>query len=221
MKYIRIFFTFLGYLTFTAIIGGATFWYIGYHKAQKKVESTVSLREISMTPEKQPDTTTVSMSVQKLPEFQPISRKPLSASKPKPVRAKTDNKPPKTTPSVSVAPVTYATKKAAPAAIASKPVATAKKTVSARPVKSKAKHSPTASHADLGLPAESTLSFRVTDNGTNPRTGRGIVNVYETTELERQVARRLEDLQQLKEAAELIRNPPVHESGIMKMFRNE
>lgn len=211
-KYIVAFFTFLGYVAFISLLGAGIVVYIGYRKSQAAEAAVMSSPDgqvVHMHPKKQTDTATTLPET--LPHFQPISRKPVSAAaKPKSVRPKPDKKATKPAKSVSVAPAQYTTVAAAPAATTRKPTATAKKPAAIRHVKIPAKHSPTAakaSMANLGLPAESIRAYRVTDNGASPRTGRGIINVAETTELERQVMKRAEEMRQLKAAVAKIRDP--------------
>lgn len=209
MKYIRIFFTFLGYCTFTAIIGAATFWYIGYKRQQKATESTVQFRDISMTPvatteapaEVPPGQLTVP------PQVSPSPRKtaPKSGRKTTPVSVRTTPAKPVTMSAPVSVPVSAPEKKFVPSA---------KK---ARRTKPMAKTQPATMYP---TPQTSTLTFRAEDNRSNPRatprTGRGI-NVSETTELEQQVIRDLQ-LEEIRKAARSIRHPYVWQSGVVEFF---
>lgn len=208
MRYIRIFFTFLGYCTFIALVGAASFWYIGYLKNKKQVESTVSFQDISMTPEKTvPERT--------LPEFEPISRPAAAKPTAKAQKRKqpTHYRPVKSsTPAAAPKPVEYAAS-IEPAAIRApakaKPIQKPAKSAKARKVKQP--------QYQAELPP-CTLSYKVTDNGASPRTGGRGVSVYETTELEKAVMTRMKAIKELEEAARQIRNPTVRESGIIKLF---
>jgi len=211
MKYIRAFFNFLGFLTFVAMLGAATFWFIGYQK-NKVHTSSVTFKDITLTPVKTEEVTTTD-SHETFPDFKPISRPAAPDKLVEPRRIKPAAKPTvqpakkavsNTVPAVK--PVTYVKK---PKTI---PAAPATRVPKKRPAKALAKP---ATHTEL---SPCTLVFRATDNGASPRTGRGIVNVAETTELERAVIRRLNAEKELRDAASQIRNPPVWESGVVKFF---
>lgn len=223
-KYITAFFTFIGYVTFLFAMGAGIMLYIGYRKSQAAEAAVMTNQHgqvISLQPAKQADTLTTA--TQTLPDFQPISRKPaVSATKTKTVRHHAPRKPPT---SVSAKPVAHTTTMSveASAKMSAKPT-----WVKAKPKVEKAKP-----RRNISSPAKTkkatqekqelppiTLAFQATDSA-NPRTGKGkshVPNVYETTELERQAKRNV-DLQQLKEAAEQLRNPPVSESIIFKFLR--
>ena len=67
MKYIRIFFTFLGYCTFIAGVCVASFWYIGYRKNQARQ----ALRSTDIAADTIAYTTAQPEKI--LPDIQPIS----------------------------------------------------------------------------------------------------------------------------------------------------
>lgn len=210
MKYIRAFFNFLGFLTFVTLIGAATFWFIGYQK-NKVQTSKVTFRDLTLTPVKVEEVTTATPSRETFPDFQPIS-KPAAPDKlvqPRGMRTKPVAKPAKPAKKPlkpEVKPVTYAKP--------SKPLAStpAKRTQSKKPARVRLER---AVHSDL---SPCTLTFRATDNGASPRTGRGIVNIAETSELEKATIRRLKAEKELQAAANQIRNPPVWKSGIIEFF---
>lgn len=52
-----------------------------------------------------------------------------------------------------------------------------------------------------------TLTFKATDRSGNQRTGHGVVNVSETTELEKQAARQVQAIRELELAGQQLRNP--------------
>lgn len=206
-KYITAFFTFVGYVTFLFAMGAGIVLYIGHRKSQAAEAAVMSTQDgqvVSLTPEKQADTLTTQE--QTLPHFQPISRKPLSATKTKPVRKPTPTVSAKPATASVSAPATYAAPKVRQTVIVEKaaPKAPRKKRTTPKPT-------PVQEY----LPP-CTLTWRATDNTASPRTGRRgyVPNVHETTELEKK-ARQMEELRQ---AAELIRNPPVWESGVLKFF---
>jgi len=202
MKYIRAFFNFLGFLTFVSMVGAATFWYVGYQRNKAKT-STVTFKDVSMTPVKE-ETATTTTEQETLPEIQPISkpaaRDHLVEAKPN----KTARKPAKTpaakpTPVAKPVPVTYTVEKRK-AAPKSKPAAHKP----ARKAERKQSLPVPAPQSDL---SPCTLTFKATDRSGNERTGHGVVNVGETTELEKMAARRVEAIRELEAAAQQIRNP--------------
>lgn len=204
MKYIRAFFTFIGYCTTVAAIGGGIFWYIGHRKAMQKTESTVTLQEISMTPAKEPQLEPVTFqAVPEPPQVYPRKSAPVAVRK---APATTEKKPAKVS-----APVTYAAPKAARKIVVEKAKPDVKQTRTT-PRKKSAAPPPVQEQ----LPP-CTLSYKATDT-SNPRTGRGIVNVHaEPSELEKQAIRDVQ-MEQLKEAAEQIRHPKGWESGLLKFI---
>lgn len=206
MKYIRLFFTTLGYITFIAGVGAAAFWYVGYKKNQKNLTSTVTFHDaatVSMTPKK--ETTPV------LQEFEPISRPAASNKLVYPAaRKKTRTKPAapaKAAPAVKPAkkPLEYTTAKpivyASPRKEAARPAATKP----ARKKHAAAVAAKTAAPPKPELPP-CTLSFRATDNSANQRTG-GRIDYNQTTELEKAAMRRVKAIQELEAAAYKIRHP--------------
>lgn len=208
-KYITAFFTFIGYVTSIFLMGAGIVFYIGYHKQQKVVESTVEFRDISMTPVATepaipPGQLTAPTPV--ISPSMPVRRSTTkSVRKPAPVSATTPPSKPVTMSAPVSAPVSV------PVSAQEKTFVPAKKTAAKTPKAKPQKPTP----KPAGLPPTSTLSFRVTDNGASPRTGRGIVNINQTTDLEQQVIRDLQ-LEAVRKAAETIRNPPVWESGVVK-----
>lgn len=202
MKYIRAFFNFLGFLTFIAMVGAATFWYIGYQK-NKVVSSTVTFKDVSMTPVKEETTTTTGADLETLPEIQPISkpaaRDHLVDPKPSKPARKPATKPAKTiaakpAPAAKPVPVTYTT---------TVTKAPAKRTPTRKPSRKIERQQATAPtpapQSDL---SPCTLTFRATDRSGNQRTGHGVVNVSETTELEKQAARKVQAIRELELAGQ-------------------
>lgn len=216
-KYITAFFTFIGYVTFLFVMGAGIVIYIGHRKSQAAEAAAIASYDgqvVPMYPEKIADTATKPEQI--LPEYTPISRTTVSASKTKHVRprpAKTiSNKPARTK---TVVPDSYSLstyKKASSIAAARKSTASAKKKTNIPTKKTTA-----STHAALGLPAQSVLRYQVTDL-SNPRTGGRGISVYHTSELEKQAIRKINDLKELEKAASQIRNPsPTWESGLIKL----
>lgn len=215
-NYIIAFFTFIGYTTFLFALGAGIVLYIGHRKSQAAEAAVMTTQDgqvVSMSPEKQADTLTTP--AQTLPHFQPISRKPVSATKTKPVRH-IQRKP--DTP-VS-APAMYAEPKVTRTITVekSKPKATKTTVVKSKPKAKKPRPAATI-HADLGIPEEPQRGYQVTDRTASPRTGGSrIPDVHaEPSELELQAKRQVQ-MEQLKQAAKEIREPKGFESGLLKFF---
>jgi len=212
-KYITAFFTILGYTTFLFLLGAGIVICIGYRKSQAAeaaVMSTGDGQTVSMLPAKQTDATTPSMSVQTLPELEPVSPRPRRV-KEKGAPAPTRHVPPATPPAKPVAQVAAKT--------ATYTVPTAAKPTIATPPKEKPKKTAPTTHAALGLPAESPRQYRATDNGANPRTGSRVPDVSAPpSELEQQAIRHARNIRQLEEETAKLRNPPVEETDLMKLF---
>lgn len=199
MKYVRAFFNFLGFLTFIALVGAGTFWYIGYQK-NKVSTSTVTFKDVTMTPVK--EETTITTNPETIPDIQPISR-PAARDHlvdPKPTKkAAKPAKKPAAKPAPVVKPVTYTT--------------TVKKAPEKRTPTRKPSRKPERQQAAAPTPAPQsdlspcTLTFKATDRSGNQRTGHGVVNVSETTELEKMAARRVQAIQELELAGQQLRNP--------------
>jgi len=206
MKYVRAFFNILGFLTFIGMVGAATFWYIGYQK-NKVSSSTVTFKDVTMTPVKE-TTTITTADPETLPDIQRISRPaardhlvdPTPISNPTKKAAKPAKKPvAKPAPVVKPVPVTYtttATKVPAKRTPTRKP--------SRKPERQQAAAPTPAPQSDL---SPCTLTFKATDRSGNQRTGHGVVNVSETTELEKMAARRVQAIQELELAGQQLRNP--------------
>lgn len=203
MKYIRAFFNFLGFLTFVSMVGAATFWYVGYQRNKAKT-STVTFKDVSMTPVKETTTTT---EPETPPDIQPISRpaardhlvdpKPTGKPARKPATKPAKTAAAKPAPVAKPVPVTYTTTE--------KRTAPAKRQAARKPARKIERQQPApAPQTDL---SPCTLSFKATDRSGNQRTGHGVVNVAETSELEKMAARRVEAIRELEAAGQQIRNP--------------
>lgn len=215
-RVITAFFTFLGYLTFLSLILAAIVLYIGYRKAEKRANATTdtSFKEVPMTPAKTPSADTTAA----LPYFEPISKAPkMSARQPakwtpkaKTKKTKTKTAKPKPVRAVSVAPVLYTSLDDEPESAAKKTAKWAPKAKTARAKTAKPAKAKLAAIVQANLPGTSIVQFKATDsNHSNTRAGRGYVpDVTKTTALEAEVKRR-KDLEEIKRAAETIRNPPV------------
>lgn len=222
-KYITAFFTFLGYCTFTIGIGLCTFFLWGYHKNRAAIQQPATIThygEVTMTPVKTPAADTTAA----LPYFQPISKSPkksapqVSATQTtKWTPAKTKTKTTKWTPAKKKPAKPVQTKTVLYTSLDDEPVsAPAKqptkwtpkaKTVKAKHVKAKATKTTNGQADMLGT---SIVRYTATDAAhSNTRATRGYVpDVTKTTALEIEV-RRKKDLEEIKAAAELLRNPPV------------
>lgn len=208
MKYIRIFFTFLGYITFVALIGAGTFIYVG-HLKKVESQSVVSFQDntgfhtdtIAMTPQKQ----TLEL-IDPTPISQPATRDHL-VDPPATKRTKKAAAAPKPKPAPVAAskPITYT----APTKAAVKPQKTVKPARSAKPQRRSAPEPIAAANnnTDLGLPTTSIRTFQVTDRAGRERTGHGVVNMDATSDLERAAIRRARAINELSAAADKIRNP--------------
>lgn len=207
MKYIRAFFNFLGFLTFVSMVGAATFWYVGYQRNKAKT-STVTFKDVSMTPVKE-ETTTTTTEQETLPEIQPISRpaardhlvdpKPTGKPARKPATKPAKTAAAKPAPVAKPVPVTYTTTE--------KRTAPAKRQAARKPARKIERQQPAPAPAPQSDLSPCTLSFKATDRSGNQRTGHGVVNVSETTELEKMVARRVEAIRELEAAGQQLRNP--------------
>lgn len=217
MKYIRIFFTFLGYCTFICLVGAATFWYIGQKRAAAKAaanpESTIVFQDNTAP--------TTPAAVDKLREFAPISRaaapdklvdpaaKPVVRKKPVAAPKPVAKPAPKPIVATKPAPIAYATPtKAKPTA----KVAPAKPAAKPAPARKK----PASHPIDTELPPP-TISFRVTDNTRPARAGSGI-DYNQVTDLEKAAKRHVEAVKQFEKETESLRNPKVWESGLLKLI---
>jgi len=204
MKYIRIFFTFLGYITFIAIIGAGTFWYVGMKKAQAKAranaETSITFQDntdtIAMKPQKQTleliDPTPISRP--DTPDHlvdPPAKRTKKAAAAPKPKSAQAPKPTPKPEPATK--PVAYA-----------KPAAKPKQ---ARPKRTRQTSAPIADAAPKPELGTSILRYQVTDRAGRERTGHGVVNMDLTSDLENAAIRRARAINELAAAADKIRNP--------------
>lgn len=205
MKYIRAFFNFLGFLTFVSMVGAATFWYVGYQRNKAKT-STVTFKDVSMTPVKEETTTTEQ---ETLPDIQAISRpaardhlvdpKPTGKPARKPATKPAKTAAAKPAPVAKPVPVTYTTTE--------KRTAPAKRQAARKPARKIERQQPAPAPAPQSDLSPCTLSFKATDRSGNQRTGHGVVNVSETTELEKMVARRVEAIRELEAAGQQLRNP--------------
>ncbi len=207
MKYIRAFFNFLGFLTFVSMVVAATFWYVGYQRNKAKT-STVTFKDVSMTPVKE-ETTTTTADLETIPEIQPISRpaardhlvdpKPTGKPARKPATKPAKTAAAKPAPVAKPVPVTYTTTVEKPR------TAPAKRQPARKPARKIERQQPApAPQTDL---SPCTLSFKATDRSGNQRTGHGVVNVAETSELEKMAARRVQAIRELEAAGQQLRNP--------------
>lgn len=171
MRYLRIFFTFLGYCSFIFMVCAATFIYIGKLKKEKAATAmpAATLQVLSMNTD-----TVAAERPNIIREFKPISRS-LPAQKHKPAVAARKKRPiASTMPRAAPKPKPMPPKRAEPkpvlyTATVKEPWRPAKKTtVSKRRWKKPAAAQP----LQTELPP-CTLSFRATDNSANQRTGRG------------------------------------------------
>ena len=206
MKYVRIFFTFIGYLTFTALIGAATFIYIGHKKARAKSLGQV-VSNVNLADSTRSSLTTVAMTPmrnEEIAEPSPISTAVPTASAARKHRAKELHGRPKAKVK-EPDPVAYIFREEpTPKEREWNPIESSKPKPY-KQAKPSRYHKPAKQQASE-LP-QCTLSFRATDNNSSPRTGKGRVNVYETTDLEKQVIKRMQDIRQLEAAANQIRYP--------------
>jgi len=206
MKYVRAFFNFLGFLSFVSMVGAATFFWIGYQRNKAKT-STVTFKDVSMTPAKEETTTTTAADLETIPDIQPISRpaardrlvdpKPTGKPARKPATKPAKTAAAKPAPVAKPVPVTYTTTE--------KRTAPAKRQPARKPARKIERQQPApAPQTDL---SPCTLSFKATDRSGNQRTGHGVVNVAETSELEKMAARRVEAIRELEAAGQQLRNP--------------
>lgn len=204
MKYIRAFFNFLGFLTFVSMVGAATFFWIGYQK-NKTQTSKVTFKDVSMTPVKENTTTT---EPETPPDIQPISRpaardhlvdpKPTGKPARKPATKPAKTAAAKPAPVAKPVPVTYTTTVEKPR------TAPAKRQPARKPARKIERQQPApAPQTDL---SPCTLSFKATDRSGNQRTGHGVVNVSETTELEKMAARRVQAIRELEAAGQQLKS---------------
>ena len=215
MKYIRIFFSFLGYCTFICAIGAATFWYIGQKKAAAKAaanpESVVVFQDnTAPTTPAAPDRLVEPTTQPELREFAPISRPAAPDKLVDPAEAKPARKKP-------VAAAKPVAKPATKPGVATKPVV-ATKVAAAKPTAkpAPARKKPASRPIQAELPP-STLSFRVTDNTRPARAGSGI-DYNQVTDLEKAAKRHVEAIKQFERETEPLRNPKVWESGLLKLI---
>lgn len=232
MKYLRIFFTFLGYVTFLCLIGAATFWYLGRRKAQERaqvIESTVTYQDnadpgattaVPMTPARTlPDLEPISTSTA-VPRMPAAERPRITtrttvpkATRPNPKPAPVERKP-------VLEPITYA----APKKETLKPTPKARR--SAPPPSGGGGRGWGRDRNEddrTGLPAAPlTVSYRATDNTASLRTGGRRLDMGKMSALEQDCARRAKAWRELEGASDQIRNPkPTWESGVVKVLAGE
>ncbi len=209
-RIVTAFFTFLGYLTFLSGILAAIFLYIGWRKAEKRANAATatSFKEVPLTPVNTADTDTIAA----LPHFEPISKSSKKSAPQASAKKSSKWTPKKTKPAKSAAPkpvhavsvptVLYTSLDDEPVSAKKTSKWTPKKTAKPKPKKT--------SIVQADIPGTSIVTWKATDDTSNPRAPKKKFKFYpnQTSALEQEV-RRKQQLQEIKDAAELIRNPPV------------